>query len=74
MEPITSADVLEMIRGLLNFPAPTVCRHYVMCNLLSLMEKRGFPGEELRALAEAVVDADDETAMSCLDQLTGNKP
>jgi len=70
MTPITQDDIFELIKGLLNFPYPQVCRHMVMGDLIWLLEKKGFPAERLGRLAKAVVEADDFTAMQHLEELT----
>ena len=68
---ITTKDILEMIKGLLIFPHPQICRHYVAANLLSLLEKRGWKCSN--EFAKAVVDADDETAIRITDRLIGGQ-
>jgi hypothetical protein len=61
-EPIVTAeDLLLEVGELLNFPFSQICRHAVVLNLLSLLEKRGWKCSQ--ALAKAVCDADDATAM-----------
>lgn len=65
MVPVS--DVVKLIEQLLKFPRAEVCRHYVCCNILSMLEANGF--DVTNDLAKAVVDADDETALSNLQYL-----
>lgn len=62
VQPITSSDILKEIHKLVLFPAATVCRHYVAVNLLNLLECKGYGGD-IHSLAQALVEADDETAV-----------
>jgi hypothetical protein len=54
--------VVEMIRDLLNFPYPTICRHDVALRLIGLLELEGVPAEALEKLAHHTVQANDELA------------
>ncbi len=64
---LTVHDVLKLIEGFSKFPFPTICRHNVSCQLLSLLEEKGWkPPNEL---AKALVEADDETALKRLEEL-----
>lgn len=65
MKPeITKADIYEAVRELIEFPYAQVCRHYVACNLLDLLERKGFALDT--DLVRAVVRADDEAALALL--------
>lgn len=67
---ITAEDVLNLIRKLMNFPAPTVCRHYVTADLLSLMESRGYPVDgAFVELVDAVIACDDDRAIELIDSI-----
>jgi hypothetical protein len=48
-------------RMAIGYPWPQVCKHLIACRILSSMEEIGF--EVPAALAKAVVEADDETAL-----------
>jgi hypothetical protein len=63
---LSESVVFGMIASLLRFPFPTVCRHLVAADLLSALEEAGLgiPQE----LARAVVAADDENALTLLEQ------
>ena len=63
-ESITEADIYKLIKQMLGFPFPQICRHDVACRLISLLEERGYPIDE--EFVKAVVAADDETALSLL--------
>jgi hypothetical protein len=61
---IPADKLLRMVRRLLEFPYPQICRHSVACDLLSLLEEHGYPVTD--ALAAAVVRADDGKALELL--------
>jgi hypothetical protein len=62
--------VLELMRKLINFPRPEICKHSVVCDLLSALEAEGMPVSE--DLAGAVVNADDEGSLAILDKAIEN--
>lgn len=68
MATIPASAIVDAIRDLLTFPYDRVCRHYVACNLLSVLESHGIVITE--DLARSVVECDDETALRELDVLT----
>lgn len=51
----------------MRFPNPSICRHAVAADILSLMESRGC--EPDLDLITTIVDANDETALSRLEAL-----
>lgn len=63
-EANASGDELlaELWKKIIGYPAPRVCKHLIVANLLSDMEEIGFEIPE--ELARAVVECDDETALS----------
>jgi hypothetical protein len=71
-ELITVEDLYGIIRQYLNFPHPRVCRHMVACDLLQLMEQKGYALDG--ALVKAVVDANDEAALAILDARGAEEP
>jgi hypothetical protein len=64
---IESTEVVKIIRGLLRFPYPQICRHSVALDLLSLLEASGAPISQ--ELADAVVCSDDASALRILNGL-----
>jgi hypothetical protein len=62
---IPADKLLRMVRRLLEFPYPQICRHSVACDLLSLLEEHGYPVTD--GLAAAVVRADDGKALELLN-------
>lgn len=57
--------VLEtMVIKLLEFPYPQICRHSIVCDLLSIIEEHG--GLVSHELAQAVTQANDEKALELL--------
>jgi hypothetical protein len=66
---LTEADVYDVVRGLLEFPYPTICRHLVAGNLLDLLEQRGHAVDD--DLVRAVVRADDARALALLPPAQG---
>lgn len=67
MKQIPASSLLCMVKKLLEFPFPQICRHSVACDLLSLLEENGV--EISHELAEAVVKCDDERGLSLLQTL-----
>lgn len=67
-----TADIIELVAQLLNFPHPKVCKHYVAANLLSILEKHGVPVSD--DLAKAVVDGDDDKAKLYLEDYVAMYP
>ena len=63
---IPQERILHIIERMMRFPHPTVCRHLVAADLLSLLGEYGFPVSQ--ELAKAVVGADDEKALELLRQ------
>jgi hypothetical protein len=62
---VSSDEIFEEIERLLKFPAPQICKHHICCNLLSLLERCGYPLSD--KLVRAVVNADDETALTIIN-------
>ena len=63
---VTEAKILDLVKRLLNFPEPKICRHYVAANLLNILEESGYPISQ--ELAGAVVNADDDYALNLLQR------
>lgn len=61
---LTDKDVLQIVKKLMNFPFPTICRHAVASDLLSMLEERGWKCP--RDLAESVIKAEDQKALDIL--------
>ncbi len=57
---LPAKTVLAFVQRLLEFPYPTICRHKVAADLLSLLEEAGYPLSQ--ELARAVVFAHDDEA------------
>ena len=64
-------DILQFIRRLLSFPYPQICRHLVVCDLLSIMENKGMIVHN--DLAEAVCQSDDDRALGILNNASMHK-
>ena len=59
------SELLKLVENLLKFPYPQICRHLVVCDIISLLEKHiEIPSE----FAKAVVRCDDEIALKDLEQ------
>ena len=67
MKPIEANDILSVIHKMLTFDYPTICRHYIAAELLSLLESKGVP--VTNDFARGVVNADDALAISELKKL-----
>ncbi len=68
MTQIIPDDLLAIVRQMLEFPCPQICRHHVACLLLDLLERRGYPVDDnFRALVGAVVGCEDATALAVLE-------
>lgn len=64
MDKKLEKDLFSFVRNAIDFPYPQICKHSVAADLLSLLEKHGVPIS--KELADAVVQADDERALSLL--------
>lgn len=64
--PIPPTEIVTIIRGLLTFPFPQVCRHLVALNLLELLQEHGAVVPE--DLARAVCRAEDAAALDALSR------
>jgi hypothetical protein len=62
---ISAEDILKEVRKLIEFPRPQVCRHYIACDLISLLASKGI--DVPTDLIVAVVNADDEAALVALE-------
>ncbi len=69
MKPIDPQVLVKAINNLLHLPFPTICRHSVALDLLQILEAHGADLSQFSTLVQAVVKADDETALSCLPAL-----
>jgi hypothetical protein len=68
VNPITEYDILNMVRNLMKFRYPQICRHLVAADLLSLLDSKG--ASVSADLADAVVNANDEEALRLLGEVT----
>lgn len=66
---IKEEKVFEIIRNLLGFPYPQICRHLVALDLLSLLIEHGVNVDE--NLIKAVVSCDDIEALELLSKHKG---
>ena len=64
---VPAKDIVRIVDGLLKFPFPQICRHSVALDLLSLLKENGIDVSE--ELAVAVIKADDDTALSLIEDL-----
>lgn len=64
MAAISQEVALEMVRRLMLFPFPTICRHSVACDILSALEADGYALSP--ELAIAVTHAHDDEALELL--------
>lgn len=67
MKPITSLDIYELIKHLIEFPYPQICRHSVACDLLSLLEKKGCKIN--KELARSIVYAEDDISHKIVEEI-----
>lgn len=67
MKGVPSEALLKLVRGLLDYPFPQVCRHLVAHDVLTIMKESGveIPDELLRA----VTHAKDDEAKQILEPL-----
>lgn len=57
----------DMIVSLIKFPYSHICRHLVICDLLSLIEEYG--GNIPYELGKAVAQANDERALELINEM-----
>ena len=62
---LTTTQSCRLIRHMLGFPFPRICRHTVALEVIDYMEKNGF--EFPNEFVKAVVQCDDELAEKLLD-------
>lgn len=61
---LTDKDILRIVKNLINFPFPTICRHAVASDLLNMLEEKGWQCPQ--DLAESVVKAEDQKVLNIL--------
>jgi hypothetical protein len=68
MEDIKN-DLVQEVRNMLNFPFPSICRHTVALDMLSILEKHGYPIPD--GLAKAICEGSggDERALEILKEV-----
>ena len=64
-EGIPASVVINMVRRLLNFPYPQVCRHLVAAELLGALKENGCPVDG--ALISAVFSGRDDEAIALIE-------
>ncbi len=69
---IANEQIFGMIKRLLSFPYPTICRHSVAADLLSLLEESGEEiTDSFAELAKHIIEAQDQEALHYLSQIQG---
>lgn len=63
--------ILKLIKNLINFPSPKICKHAVMLDLLNLLEESGYKINI--NLVDAILDSDDEKAGILINKELKNK-
>ncbi len=63
---ITEQDILHEIKKLALFPHGKVCKHYIMLNLMGMMEQQGISLN--LELVKAISDADDSKILDLIPQ------
>ena len=71
MDMVTEKQIYGMIRGLLNFPYPQICRHAVALDLLNLLEQNGATLNSDMVIH--IVQADDEKALALVERLVNQE-
>ena len=67
---IPDEKIFKMIKQLMKFPYSQICIHVVASNLLSALEESGYPvTDDFKALAHAVVFAEDEEAIKLIGKI-----
>ena len=68
---IDSTDIFKIIETLLEYPAPQVCRHWVIGQLvMHLLEDKDFPiDENFKKFVHYAVRAKDEEALEYVQKL-----
>lgn len=65
MSGLPASAIMTIVRGLLEFPYPQICRHLVAAELLAALDENGHPIEP--GLIKATWEADDITALSFME-------
>ena len=64
---LTDEQVMKMLRGLMKFPYPQICRHSVALDIMSCMEENGRMLPNWKELVTTVVQANDDEALRLLE-------
>lgn len=68
---IDSVEILKIVRGLIKFPYPQICRHMIACELLGLLKDSG---EDISdELMRYVVRADDISSYPIINEMIEKK-
>lgn len=67
MKLITNLDIYKLIKHLIEFPYPQICVHSVACDLLSLLEKKGYKIN--KELARTIVFAEDDISLKIIEEI-----
>lgn len=68
---ISDERALQLVKRIINYRQPQICKHAIACDVLSEMEWSGFPvSDKYKELVKAVVDCEDETALTLIDEMT----
>jgi len=71
---MTDVEIFEMVRNMVNYPLPQICVHSIACNLLSLLEEKGYePDKNFEDLCRTVTRAEDFESLKILDDILGRK-
>ena len=60
-------DIVELMKDIIKYPDARICKHYIACLLLEILEKNGL--EISNNLAEALVQCNDELALIELEKM-----
>lgn len=64
-------DLYFLLKDVLSYRTPQVCKHAIGCNILTLIERKGI--DLNKELVASVVEADDDKAFEILDNLINIK-
>jgi hypothetical protein len=71
MKQIQPAQIIKLIKWLLEFPNSQVCKHLVVLNLLQIFQENGIKEEgTFEELVNQVITCDDSWALGLLDSLS----
>lgn len=70
---MTDTEIFKMIKNIISYPLPQICVHSVACDLLSLLEEKGYKtNNNFENLCRTVTRAEDTKSLKILNNILRN--